>query len=127
MRYLFFVASTISLLIFTHVTVTFAGSHGGPTFMWTRTVHVQDGQGHKAPELAMKIKKYVEESVGINVELRFPVSGSPSRIVFATTFKSMDQQMMTNFKLESSQGWGPLMLEADNVFTSAYDEWWIIQ
>jgi len=30
--------------------------------MWTRTVHVQDGQGHKAPELAMKIKKYVEEN-----------------------------------------------------------------
>ena len=51
----------------------------------------------------MKIKKYVEESVGINVELRFPVSGSPSRIVFATTFKSMDQQMMINFKLESGE------------------------
>ena len=63
MRYFFFVASTISLLLFTHLTVTFAGSHGGPTFMWTRTVHVQEGQGHKAPELAMKIKKSISKKV----------------------------------------------------------------
>ena len=94
--------------------------------MWTRTVHVTAGQGPKASELA-KIKKYVEETVGIDVKLRFPVSGKTNRIIFSTSFKSMDQQMMTNFTLDAKKGWGPLMMEGSDVFISAYDNWWLVQ
>ena len=75
----------------------------------------------------MKIKKYVEETVGIDVKIIFPVSGQKNRIIFSTPFKNMDQQMMTNFKLEASKGWGPLMMEGSDVFISAYDDWWIVQ
>ena len=127
MKLLIIIASTLSLLVVTQVSTILAGGHGQPTFMWTRTVHVAAGQGPKASEQAMKIKKYVEETVGIDVKIRFPVSGQTNRIIFSTSFKSMDQQMMTNFKLEASKGWGPLLMEGSDVFISAYDDWWIVQ
>ena len=62
MKLLIIIASTLSLLVVTQVSTILAGGHGQPTFMWTRTVHVAAGQGPKASELAMKIKKYVEKT-----------------------------------------------------------------
>ena len=106
MKLLIIFTSTLSFFIVTQVSTILAGGHSQPTFMWTRTVHVAAGKGPKVSELAMKIKKYVEETVGIDVKIIFPVSGQKNRIIFSTSFKSMNQQMMTNFKLEASKGWG---------------------
>ena len=88
MKLLIIMASTLSLLVVTQVSTILAGGHGQPTFMWTRTVHVAAGQGPKASELAMKIKKYVEETVGIDVKIRFPVSGQTNRIIFSPEFRN---------------------------------------
>ena len=127
MKFIIIFTSIVSFFLVSQVATITAGSHGMPTFMWTRTVHVANGQGQKAGDLAMRIKKHVEKAVGIDVMLRFPVSGETNRIIFSTSFKSMDQQMKTNFEIEASKGWGPLMIEAEEVFSTAYDDWWIVK